>query len=157
MSLDNIIALAVSRAVKELYGVDTAPESIVPQATRKEFEGNMTIVVFPWVKAARKSPEQVGQEIGNWLVDNEPAVSRFNVVKGFLNIVIEPTFWNSVLLHIAETADYGTKEATPESPLVMVEYSSPNTNKPLHLGHLRNILLGYSPVSYTHLTLPTIA
>jgi arginyl-tRNA synthetase len=144
MSLDNIIAQAVSRAVKELYGVETAPESIVPQATRKEFEGNMTIVVFPWVKAARKSPEQVGQEIGAWLVDNEPAVSRFNVVKGFLNIVIKPTFWNSVLSHIAATADYGTVKATDKSPLVMVEYSSPNTNKPLHLGHVRNNLLGYS-------------
>jgi len=144
MSLDHIIAQSVSCAVKELYGVDTAPESIVPQATRKEFEGNITIVVFPWVKAARKSPEQVGQEIGNWLVDNEPAVSRFNVVKGFLNIVIKPTFWNSVLLHIAETANYGTREATADSPLVMVEYSSPNTNKPLHLGHVRNNLLGYS-------------
>ncbi len=144
MSLDNIIAQAVSRAVKELYGVDTAPESIVPQATRKEFEGNMTVVVFPWVKAARKSPEQVGQEIGNWLVDNEPAVNRFNVVKGFLNIVIEPTYWNTVLRHIADTADYGTVKATEESPLVMVEYSSPNTNKPLHLGHVRNNLLGFS-------------
>ncbi len=144
MSLDNIIAQAVSRAVKELYGVDTAPESIVPQATRKEFEGNMTVVVFPWVKAARKSPEQVGQEIGNWLVDNEPAVDRFNVVKGFLNIVIEPTYWNTVLRHIADTADYGTVKATEESPLVMVEYSSPNTNKPLHLGHVRNNLLGFS-------------
>ena len=104
----------------------------------------MTVVVFPWVKAARKSPEQVGQEIGNWLVDNEPAVNRFNVVKGFLNIVIEPTYWNTVLRHIADTADYGTVKATEESPLVMVEYSSPNTNKPLHLGHVRNNLLGFS-------------
>ncbi len=144
MIVDNIIAQAVSRAVKELYGVDAPAESIVPQATRKEFEGNLTIVTFPWVKAARKSPEQVGTEIGNWLVDNEPAVNRFNVIKGFLNIVIEPTYWNAVLAHVLETPDYGITAATPESPLVMVEYSSPNTNKPLHLGHLRNILLGYS-------------
>ncbi len=144
MILDNIIAQAVSRAVKELYGVDAPAESIVPQATRKEFEGNLTVVTFPWVKAARKSPEQVGTEIGNWLVDNEPAVNRFNVIKGFLNIVIEPTYWNAVLAHVLETPDYGFTAATPDSPLVMVEYSSPNTNKPLHLGHLRNILLGYS-------------
>jgi len=144
MSVDNIISAAVSRAVKELYGVETAPEAIVPQATRKEFEGNLTVMVFPWVKAARKSPEAVGSEIGEWLVKNEPAVARFNVVKGFLNIVIEPRFWNSVLKSIADDKDYGFRKATDESPLVMVEYSSPNTNKPLHLGHVRNNLLGYS-------------
>ncbi len=144
MLIDKIISEAVSRAVKELYGVETPADSIVPQATRKEFEGNMTIVTFPWVKAARKSPEQVGTEIGNWLVDNEPAVNRFNVIKGFLNIVIEPTYWNAVLKHISETPDYGLTAPTAESPLVMVEYSSPNTNKPLHLGHVRNNLLGFS-------------
>ena len=114
MSIDNIIAQAVARAVNALYGVETDPSSIVPQTTKKEFEGNLTVVVFPWVKAARKAPEAVGKEIGDWLVDNEPAVNRYNVIKGF------------------------------ESPLVMVEYSSPNTNKPLHLGHMRNNLLGYS-------------
>lgn len=144
MSLDSIISQGVSRAVKELYGVDTPAEQIVPQATRKEFEGNLTIVVFPWVKAARKAPDAVATEIGNWLVDNEPAVDRFNAVKGFLNIVIEPTYWNSVLEHIASDDNFGFKEATADSPLVMVEYSSPNTNKPLHLGHVRNNLLGYS-------------
>lgn len=144
MSIDNLLSQAVARAVKQLYGVETDPASIVPQTTKKEFEGNLTIVVFPWVKAARKSPEQVGTEIGNWLVDNEPAVDRFNVIKGFLNIVIEPTFWNSVLRHIEETPGYGTVKPTDDSPLVMVEYSSPNTNKPLHLGHVRNNLLGYS-------------
>ena len=144
MSLDSIISQGVSRAVKELYGVDTPAEQIVPQATRKEFEGNLTIVVFPWVKAARKAPDAVATEIGNWLVDNEPAVDRFNAVKGFLNIVIEPTYWNSVLEHIASDENFGLKEATADSPLVMMEYSSPNTNKPLHLGHVRNNLLGYS-------------
>ncbi|MDE6282674.1 MAG: arginine--tRNA ligase [Muribaculaceae bacterium] len=144
MSLDNIIAQGVSRAVKELYGVDTPASQIIPQATRKEFEGNLTVVVFPWVKAARKSPDAVAAEIGNWLVDNEPAVDRFNAVKGFLNIVIEPTYWNSVLEHIAADENFGLTEATADSPLVMVEYSSPNTNKPLHLGHVRNNLLGYS-------------
>ena len=144
MSVDKIISSAVSRAVKELYGVDTPAESIVPQATRKEFEGNMTVVVFPWVKAARKSPEAVGAEIGAWLEANEPAVARYNVVKGFLNLVIEPTFWNGVLASIAADNDYGFRKADDKSPQVMVEYSSPNTNKPLHLGHVRNNLLGYS-------------
>ena len=144
MSIDNIIAQGVAAAVKALYGVDTDPSQIVPQTTKKEFEGNLTVVVFPWVKAARKSPEAVATEIGQWLVDNEPAVDRFNAVKGFLNIVIEPTFWNSVLKHIEETPDFGLTPVTEESPLVMVEYSSPNTNKPLHLGHVRNNLLGYS-------------
>ena len=131
MSIDNIIAQAVARAVNALYGVETDPSSIVPQTTKKEFEGNLTVVVFPWVKAARKAPEAVGKEIGDWLVDNEPAVNRYNVIKGFLNIVIEPTYFMSMLRHISETPDYGTVPVTPESPLVMVEYSSPNTNKPL--------------------------
>ena len=144
MSIDQIIAQGVAKAVKALYGVDTPADKIVPQTTRKEFEGNLTVVVFPWVKAARKSPEQVGTEIGDWLVENEPAVDRFNVVKGFLNIVIEPTFWCSVLEHIESTPSFGIEVATETSPLVMVEYSSPNTNKPLHLGHVRNNLLGYS-------------
>ena len=144
MSIDQIVAQGVAKAVKELYGVEADAKDIVPQTTKKEFEGNLTVVVFPWVKVARKSPEAVGQEIGQWLVDNEPAVDRFNVIKGFLNLVIEPTFWNSVLKHIEAAADYGLKNASDSSPLVMVEYSSPNTNKPLHLGHVRNNLLGYS-------------
>lgn len=145
MQIDSIISQAVSHAVKALYGVDTPAESIVPQTTRKEFEGNLTVVVFPWVKAARKAPEAVATEIGQWLVENEPAVDRFNVVKGFLNIVIRPTYFSTVLKTIADAGEtYGFTEATDESPLVMVEYSSPNTNKPLHLGHVRNNLLGYS-------------
>lgn len=144
MSLDNIIAEATAKAVKELYGVEADPAKIEPQATRKEFEGNLTIVVFPWVKAARKAPEAVATEIGQWLVDNEPAVDRFNAVKGFLNLVIEPSYWSSVLQHIYDTPDWGMQPVTDKSPLVMIEYSSPNTNKPLHLGHVRNNLLGYS-------------
>ena len=144
MSIDRIIQEAVSRAVKELYNIDAEPSTITLQATRREFEGNLSVVVFPWVKAARKAPEAVAAEIGEWLVANEPAVNRFNAVKGFLNIVVEPTFWNSVLTSIAEDPHPGITEPTAESPLVMVEYSSPNTNKPLHLGHVRNNLLGYS-------------
>lgn len=144
MQIDKIIAAGAAKAVKALYGIDADPAAIVPQATRKEFEGNLTLVVFPWVKAARKSPEAVGTEIGNWLVENEAAVSGFNVVKGFLNLVVTPTYWNSVLAAIEADPHYGITEAGADSPLVMVEYSSPNTNKPLHLGHLRNILLGSS-------------
>ncbi|MCM1347974.1 MAG: arginine--tRNA ligase [Firmicutes bacterium] len=144
MSIDAIISEAVSHALKELYSIDVAAGSITPQSTPKDFEGNLTVVVFPWVKAARKRPEDVATEIGNWLVDNEPAVDRFNVVKGFLNIVIDSSFWSSVLQNILTTPHYGITEPTEQSPLVMIEYSSPNTNKPLHLGHVRNILLGNS-------------
>ncbi|MCM1293083.1 MAG: arginine--tRNA ligase [Bacteroides sp.] len=144
MSIDDIIASGISKALKDLYGLEVDPAGIKLETTKKEFEGNLTVVVFPWVKAARKRPEDVATEIGQWLVDNEPAVDRFNVIKGFLNIVIEPSFWSTVLNHIQSESNYGIKTATDESPLVMVEYSSPNTNKPLHLGHVRNNLLGYS-------------
>ena len=144
MSLDKIISQAVSRAVAELYAVEVSAESIVPQATRKEFEGNLTVVVFPFLKASRKSPEATATELGEWLVANEVAVEKFNVVKGFLNISIKSDFWIDVLNDVANADDFGIKPVTDESQLVMVEYSSPNTNKPLHLGHVRNNLLGYS-------------
>ena len=144
MSIDKTISAAVAKALAALYDINADPSTIVPQATRKEFRGNLTIVVFPWVKMARKSPEALGKEIGDWLVLNEPAVADFNVVKGFLNIEVQPLFWNGVLRGIEADPHFGITEAGPDSPLVMVEYSSPNTNKPLHLGHLRNILLGSS-------------
>ena len=144
MSLDKIISQAVSRAVAELYAVEVSAESIVPQATRKEFEGNLTVVVFPFLKASRKSPEATATELGEWLVANEAAVEKFNVVKGFLNISIKSDFWIDVLNDVANADDFGIKQVTDEAQLVMVEYSSPNTNKPLHLGHVRNNLLGYS-------------
>lgn len=144
MSIDSIIQEAVAKAVNELYGLNVEASTVCLQSTRKGIEGNLAVVVFPWVKAAKKSPEAVGNEIGEWLVKNEPSVVRFNTVKGFLNLVIRPTFWNSVLANIAATENYGKVAATDNSPLVMVEYSSPNTNKPLHLGHVRNNLLGYS-------------
>ena len=144
MSIDQIISQGVARALKALYDLDVNPADVNPQATRKEFEGNLTVVVFPWVKAARKSPEKVADEIGQWLLDNESAVQGFNVVKGFLNIVIEPKIWNNILAEILTEPHYGITKAGKDAPLVMVEYSSPNTNKPLHLGHIRNNLLGYS-------------
>ena len=144
MSIDNILAQATANAVKALYGVDFPADKIVPQTTKKEFEGNETIVVFPFLKASHKAPEATAQEIGQWLVDNCEAVEKFNVIKGFLNITIQPAFWTNILNQVASTPNYGFRTVTDESPLVMIEYSSPNTNKPLHLGHVRNNLLGYS-------------
>ena len=144
MSIDNILMQATADAVKALYGLDFDAEKVTLQTTKKEFEGNLTVVVFPFLKASRKNPEATGQEIGEYLVQNCEAVAKFNVIKGFLNIVIKPSFWASVLNHIAGDANYGFKQETPESELVMIEYSSPNTNKPLHLGHVRNNLLGFS-------------
>ena len=144
MSIDNIISSAVAEALKSLYGADVDATAIVPQTTKKEFEGNLTIVVFPFLKMSKKAPEATAQEIGEYLAGNCEAVKSFNVIKGFLNITIEPKFWLGVLRHIEDDADYGFKKATPDSQLVMIEYSSPNTNTPLHLGHVRNNLLGYS-------------
>ena len=144
MTVESIIAAAVAKTLTQLYGLEIDPNSIVPQATRKEFEGNLTIVVFPYLKASHKSPEATATEIGEWLVANEPAVEKFNVVKGFLNLTVDPAFWRSVLHEIAADPNFGITAADDNSDLVMVEYSSPNTNKPLHLGHVRNNLLGYS-------------
>ena len=144
MSIENILSQATAQAVKELYNLEVEPQSIVPQATRKEFEGNLTIVVFPFLRASRKAPDATAQEIGEHLTANCDAVEKFNVIKGFLNISIKPSFWAQLLDKMSRDENYGFKEATDESQLVMIEYSSPNTNKPLHLGHVRNNLLGYS-------------
>ena len=144
MSIDNILAQATADAVKALYGAEVAAESIVPSTTKKEFEGNLTIVVFPFLKASHKRPEDTAQEIGEYLVANCEAVEKFNVIKGFLNITIKPSFWTSVLQSVEATENFGFKPVTDDSRLVMIEYSSPNTNKPLHLGHVRNNLLGFS-------------
>ena len=130
--------------MKALYGAEVAAESIVPSTTKKEFEGNLTIVVFPFLKASHKRPEDTAQEIGEYLVANCEAVEKFNVIKGFLNITIKPSFWTSVLQSVEATENFGFKPVTDDSRLVMIEYSSPNTNKPLHLGHVRNNLLGFS-------------
>ena len=135
---------AAQAAVKTLYGQDVPEKMVQLQKTRNEFEGSLTLVVFPFVKMARKSPEQTGQEIGQYLMDNCEAVSKFNVVKGFLNLSIADAAWLNLLADIDKDEHYGEKQATDQSPLVMIEYSSPNTNKPLHLGHVRNNLLGWS-------------
>ena len=147
MNVDSIIAQGVADAVKALYGQDVTPESVTVQATKKEFEGNLTVVVFPYVKAARKAPEAVASEIGQWMTENLDAVSAYNAVKGFLNLTIAPQYWTRLLAAIDGDENYGITAPTDQSPLVMVEYSSPNTNKPLHLGHVRNNLLGYSLAS----------
>ena len=144
MKIEQIISDAAAKAVKALYGVDAAPGTTNPQKTKKEFEGNLTLVVFPFLKASHKAPEATAQEIGEYLKEHEPAVASFNVIKGFLNLVIAPAFWSEMLHHIDEEAQFGIRQAAPDAPLIMVEYSSPNTNKPLHLGHVRNNLLGYS-------------
>ena len=144
MLIEEIISKAVAEALKALYGVEVEASSITPSATKKEFEGNLTVVVFPFLKASKKAPEATATEIGEYIKDNCVCVHSFNVVKGFLNIVIEPNFWTQVLVQIAEDPDFGFRKADENSPLVMIEYSSPNTNKPLHLGHVRNNLLGFS-------------
>ena len=144
MSIESILAAAVAEAVKSLYGLDIEPQSVQLQQTRKEFEGNLTVVVFPYLKASHKAPEATAQEIGAWLAEHCPAVASTNAVKGFLNICVAPSFWSDTLKAIADNPDFGITKPTESSPLVMVEYSSPNTNKPLHLGHVRNNLLGYS-------------
>ncbi|MDE6342073.1 MAG: arginine--tRNA ligase [Muribaculaceae bacterium] len=144
MKIESIITKGVSDAVMSLYALDFPADKIQPQQTKKEFEGNLTIMAFPFLKASRKAPEVTAAEIGEWLVENVPAVEKYNVVKGFLNLSVNPTFWLTTLHSIAADPDFGIVKPDEDSDLVMVEYSSPNTNKPLHLGHVRNNLLGYS-------------
>ena len=143
MEIEKTICTAVSEAIKQLYGQDIAPETVQLQKTKKEFAGHLTLVVFPYVKISRKKPEDTAQEIGTWLKTNIPhTIADFNVVKGFLNLTISAESWIGLLTTIYDDEQFGLTAATPNSPLVMIEYSSPNTNKPLHLGHVRNNLLG---------------
>lgn len=143
MKLEEILIPKVQEAVKNLYGVEITPAQVQFQKTRAEFEGDITLVVFPFVKAARKAPAQVAQEVGEALVGE--LVEKYNAVQGFLNLSIAQSYWIEQLQAISENAEYGQLSRGEEKkPLMMVEYSSPNTNKPLHLGHVRNNLLGYS-------------
>ena len=144
MKIESIISCSVIEAVKSLYGQEVAPKMVQIQKTKQEFDGNLTLVVFPFVKISRKKPEDTAQEIGQYLQDKCSAVASFNVVKGFLNLVIAQSAWLQLLADIDANPKYGEKKADDNSPLVMIEYSSPNTNKPLHLGHVRNNLLGWS-------------
>lgn len=144
MSLDTTLVQSVKKAVESLYGQPVDEKTIQMQATRKEFEGDLTLVVFPFVKMSKKKPEETAAEIGDELMKIDSAVAKYNVIKGFLNLSISKSNWVSQLNNMLADDAYGTKKATADSPLFMVEYSSPNTNKPLHLGHIRNNLLGYS-------------
>ena len=142
--MEKQIQLAVIAAVKELYGQEIPEKLATLQKTRAEFEGNLTLVVFPFLKMSKKTPEATAEEIGQYLKEHCSAVSGYNVVKGFLNLSIGGNAWINVLNEIDANPHYGEKPVTEKSPLVMIEYSSPNTNKPLHLGHVRNNLLGWS-------------
>ena len=145
MNIENEIFKAVKVAVKELYGQEVADSMVQIQKTKSTFEGNLTVVVFPFLKISKKKPEDTAQEIGEYLKQNcSNVVADFNVVKGFLNLCIAPAAWVALLNTINTEAKFGEKPVTENSPLVMIEYSSPNTNKPLHLGHVRNNLLGWS-------------
>ena len=144
MSIETILNESIIAAIKELYGQEVAAEKIQLQKTRKEFEGDFTLVVFPFLQMSKKRPEETATEIGEKIVATQPLVENFNVIKGFLNLCIAPSYWVELLQNIDNTEAWGTTAADENSPLVMVEYSSPNTNKPLHLGHIRNNLLGYA-------------
>ena len=144
MSIERIISDQIVEAIESCYQQKTDQKLIQLQNTRKEFEGDITLVVFPFVRMSKKSPEQTAAEIGDYLQEHVAEVEKYNVVKGFLNLVIHTDYWISVLNSAASDSKYGILEPTESSKLVMVEYSSPNTNKPLHLGHIRNNLLGYS-------------
>ncbi len=144
MKIEQQLAASVSAALHHLYGQEVAADTIQLQKTKREFEGHLTLVVFPYLKMSRKKPEDTAQEIGQYLMDNSGMVAAFNVVKGFLNLTIASDCWVALLGDINADARYGLTAPTEDSPLVMIEYSSPNTNKPLHLGHVRNNLLGWA-------------
>ena len=144
MKIEEQITVAALAAVKELYGTEVLEKMIQLQKTRSDFEGNLTLVTFPLLKTSHKKPEDTAQDLGEYLKKNCKAVADFNVVKGFLNLVIAQAAWTGLLNDINADEKFGEKRVTDESPLVMIEYSSPNTNKPLHLGHVRNNLLGWS-------------
>ncbi len=144
MSIEQQLTEAIAAAVKELYGQEVTAAQVTLQKTKKEFEGHLTLVVFPFLRISRKKPEETAEEIGAWLSAHTSLLSGYNAVKGFLNLVIAPAQWVALLEQIDADPRYGLKEAGEDSPLVMIEYSSPNTNKPLHLGHVRNNLLGWA-------------
>ena len=144
MKIEEKLTGSIAEAIQSLYGQEAPANLIQLQKTKKEFEGHLTLVVFPFLKISKKKPEQTAQEIGEYLMAHQPAVAAFNVIKGFLNLTIASSEWIGMLADIHQQQQYGFREVTEQSPLVMIEYSSPNTNKPLHLGHVRNNLLGAS-------------
>ena len=144
MNIEKLLTAAVVNAIKALYDTDITAEQVQVQKTRPDFEGHLTVVTFPFLRISKKKPEETGEDIAQWLIANTDLVSSFNTVKGFLNLVIAPAQWLQLLATIDADAHYGLQLPNDESPLTMVEYSSPNTNKPLHLGHVRNNLLGWA-------------
>jgi arginyl-tRNA synthetase len=144
MAIEQQLIQSVVSAMIQLSQADINDDQIQLQKTKKEFQGHLTLVVFPFLRLSKKSPEQTAQEIGEYLQQNEPAVSGFNVIKGFLNLTISGKYWVGQLNKIHSEPNFGIRQATEQSQLVLIEYSSPNTNKPLHLGHIRNNLLGFS-------------
>ena len=142
--IENRVARITSQAIRELYDIGENPENIQVQSTRKDQKGDYTVVTFPLTRISKKNPEETGAEIGRYLKVNLPEISDFEVVKGFLNLILADKFWIDFFKGIAGQREYGHKTIQPDSPVVVVEYSSPNTNKPLHLGHIRNNLLGYA-------------
>ena len=144
MNIEKLLTAAVVKAIKALYDTDITADQVQVQKTRPDFEGHLTVVTFPFLRISKKKPEETGEDIAQWLIANTDLVSSFNTVKGFLNLVIAPAQWLQLLATIDADAHYGLQLPTAESPLTMVEYSPPNTNKPLHLGHVRNNLLGWA-------------
>lgn len=144
MNIEKLLTAAVVKAIKALYDTDITSDQVQVQKTRPDFEGHLTVVTFPFLRISKKKPEETGEDIAQWLMANTDLVAAFNTVKGFLNLVIAPAQWLQLLATIDADAHYGLQLPTAESPLTMVEYSSPNTNKPLHLGHVRNNLLGWA-------------
>jgi arginyl-tRNA synthetase len=144
MNLTQQVENFILQAIPQLYHQEIDISLVQIQKTKKDFDGELTVVTFPFVKLARKSPEAIGVELGEWLVANAPIIKSFNVIKGFLNLSINPRYWLQMLQMITQDPYYGSKLPKPDAPVMMIEYSSPNTNKPLHLGHIRNNLLGYS-------------
>lgn len=144
MNLEAKLQDSIVQAISNLYTHSIKSSEVTIQKTSKDFEGHLTVVVFPYLKVSKKSPEQTGTDIGNWLVDNVDFIEKFNVVKGFLNISIQSSTWIALLNDIQNDIFYGHKKVEDNAPFVMIEYASPNTNKPLHLGHVRTILLGYT-------------
>jgi len=144
MSIELQLKNKVLEAIQQMYGQSVNPENIQIQKTRKDFEGDFTLVVFPLLRISKKPPEQTATEIGEYLKENISDICEFNVIKGFLNLTLNTSFWISFLNSVGQKKDYGFITDKEKPNTVLVEYSSPNTNKPLHLGHIRNNLLGYS-------------
>ena len=144
MNIEHFLSTTISKVINELFELSSDPSDIILQKTKKEFEGDFTLVTFPYIKAAKATPEKTGELIGEQLIKSNPSITKFNVVKGFLNFSLSNDFWLNEFKNISKTNNYGIKAAKSSGKQMMLEYSSPNTNKPLHLGHVRNNLLGYS-------------